>query len=480
MDIIQVKKPSLVNYSEALSRYFSKWWIRFLLVAFLFGLLLFLNDYETVLYGDAEAYWLLSVSFFKPFSKDGFALLNYDNPIRGYLFPATLLPAYAFCYFTHVPAAWVIKLMGAAWAGLLFGVLLPAFWQKLTGRTPRWSVISLALLLGFGYWSWGDYFSFSLTDFPAFALLLMALLALQRDRFWWWLAAGLALAAALNFRPIYLAAVPGVALLAFYRLYGLRAGRLRCAGSLVVGVALVLLPQFLINARNFNVNSPLVTGQLNKKTAIFKWHLAWGLRVSKLEACLMKPFGKSQLVVVADPAGERLLQELTGGAAFATEQQYATAVVRRPAAFAALFGRHLFQGLNIELPSPYLVRSNRKGILFSLVNYSVLFWGVVMLGRIRFRPPVLFQLLALVLVVVATLPLVMEPRFAMPLHLLLATAATLGASPPVWWRLLKKSRPIRLRLLVGYGIWMLGCLTLMTSLKATTHLQPVDYFTQSH
>lgn len=452
---------------------------RIIITATVFAILLFSNSRTNELFGDADEYWHLSTSFYKSFSHtEYFSFYNFHDPIRGYLFPLTLFPEYVFCYLTKFPPFIINKALGVFWATLLFAWVLPTFWQGLTGRLYRQSIFSFMLLLGFVAWSWGDYFAYPLTDFPALTLFLLALIWLRYKTAGAWLLAGVAFAAALNFRPIYLAAVPGTALLFLYELYQVRKAAVWRLLSFSLGIIPVCVPQFLINVHNFHSYSPLVLGRHEANTSLYQWHLALGMRVQKFESVIVSDPANIKLVVTSDPVGQQLLQKVTGGGAFESMQQYALSVIKHPIDFTTLFARHLFYNLDIRYPVPYLQKLDSKGVLFFIVNFSVIFFGIIMLKRMRFRSDVLFQLLALLLAVAAALPLVVEPRFIMPLHLLLAVAATFGATMGAWWRLLRSKSIVRGQLALAYCIWMLGCLIIGGIAESQTHIEKIGYFSQ--
>jgi hypothetical protein len=450
---------------------------RIFLVAILFAVFLFTNEYTDVLYWDSAGYWNLSKTFFKTFSRnEQFSFYNFHDPLRGYSFPLILLPGFLFTYLTKISPVWIIKSIGIFWATLLFAWVLPAFWQNLTGRAYRNSIISFVLMLGFVIWSWGDYFSFTLTDFPAFTFFLLALICLRLKGAAYWLFAGIAFALALNFRPVYAAAIPSIALLAIYQLYKFKMKRLLCALGFGAGLLLVLLPQILINIHNFNSYSPLVAGKYDKDTSLYQWHLAWGMRVQRFECALVEPANNNRVVIVEDIAGRQLLQKVTGGNSFNSFGQYVSSVVKYPLDFTVLFARHIFCGLDISYDSPYMLNLGKKGVLFSIVNFSFIFFGIIMLKRVRFNIAGLLQLSALLLVVCATLPLVVEPRFVMPLHLLLVVAAAFGADLRAWWRLLRDNSKIRYQLIGSYCILLLGCFIIEGMVNVQTVVGKIGYF----
>ena len=408
---------------------------------------------------DAAEYWELSLKF----TQHGqFSLLTFDEPLRGYLGPLLVLPARALCHFTGWSMLAGARVLGVGWAALLFGLAIPQLWAQATGRplaAGRWLVL---VVLGFIFWR--DYFNFTLSDMPALTLLLLGLAALGRPGWAWVGVGGLLLAAAINVRPIYIASVPGALWLVFGgRIAG--AVGLRAA-SLVAGVALVLLPQWLINQRHFHRATPLVLAQLPGGTPLFLKQLAWGTGFQRYESSLIPEIPRS--LVFADLGGQRALAGQPGRS-FGSYGQYLSFVWRQPGATAGRYLRHLFNGLDIHFPTPYPRRLHPPGqAALRLLNYGLLGLGTWLVGAAlrRFRrrkfgtgersvqaPAVLVALLLPCLLV---LPTLMECRFLLPLHLLLLTAVAAHWRPLAIWRGLKPGGQRLALLMLALG-WVWGC-----------------------
>ena len=338
---------------------------------------------------------------------------------------------------------------------LLFAVLIPALWRSLTRQRVSGGRWLLLVLLAFAFWR--DHFSFTTTDVPALALLLLALWAVGRAGGGWWLVAGLSLAAALNSRPVYLAAVLPVLLLAWG---GSRVLGARRAGwswlALLLGAGVVLGPQWLINRRHFASNSPLVLAQVSatEHVPLYLKQLTWGTRVLRYDTDLR------QRLIYADSAGLAVLRR-EGIREYTSYGQFLGIVLRHPLDYGWRYFRHLFNGLDVWQPAPYLLRAyGPEQPWLQLVNYSVLGMGLsVLLTRPApwLRGPRGGALLALLLPCLVAVPTAIECRFLLPLHLLLLTVAAFRFRP---WRWLDamRSRPVRvLPGLVVVGLWWGGC-----------------------
>jgi hypothetical protein len=426
---------------------------RLALTLLLYAICLPLSGYQPAdLRFDAGQYWELGLKFFR----DGhFSLLNYDEPLRGYLGPLLLQPGRLLTHLLHWPALYGARVLGVGWAALLLGLALPTTWQGLSGKAlsnKRW-----LLLLGLTFIFWRDYFNFPLSDVPALTLLLLGLAALRRSGWPWALAAGLCLAGATNLRPIYLAALPGVLLL--LALQRPRTGQLVALG---LGAALVLTPQFLINQHHFGQPTPLVLASPGPAARpLYLRQLLWGTTIQRFETSLIPAYPRT--LIFADSAGVRALAATPP---IVTYGQFLAFAGPQPLVVAGRSLRHLFNGLDLWFPSPYPRQLHPPGQLaLRLLNYGLLGGGAGLLlaagwRTVRRRPRAALAaptagLLALLLPVLLVLPTAMECRFLLPLHLLLLLGVAGLARPRQWWR---HSRPVW-RVMVVWALlgWVWSC-----------------------
>ena len=434
---------------------------RMLLVLALYAAYLPLSGYTINQYRfDAAQYWELSLKFTQ---HGGFSLLAFDEPLRGYLGPLLILPARLLCHFTGWSMLTGARVLGACWASVLFGLAIPQLWAQVTGRAlplGRW-----LLLLGLTFLFWRDYFNFTLSDMPALTLLLLGLVALGRPGWRWVLLAGILLAAAINIRPIYLASAPG-----WLWLLGQRVETNRnlsiCLTALVAGLALVLLPQALINQRNFQRPTPLVLAQPPGSQPLYLKQLAWGTQFQRYESSLIPEISRS--LVYADTAGQRALADVPGQR-FASYGHFATFVAQQPLSAAARFLRHLFNGLDIWFSTPYPTRLHPTGqAALRLINYVLLGLAVALIvagwryprrqqsGAASRWPQVAPVLLALLLPCALALPTLIECRFLLPLHLLILAGVAGYWQPVTDWQRLRS--PLRRLAVLGLALgWLWGC-----------------------
>lgn len=425
-------------------------------IALAYALYLFSTDYHN-LYYDAEDYWQLGHRFVQ---HGRFGLLNYDDALRGYAYPLVNFLCLAVRKVLNWPAVAVVKLLNAALAGLLFGVVGPRLWQASTGAAQLPTLARRLAWAALGFAFWRDYFNFSLSDFPAVLALGAGLWLVQRPRprIGAALLAGAALALAVNIRPIYLASVlPALALLWVAR-PARPTGAMRLA-ALLVGAGLVLAPQFLINRRHFNASTPLVLSQSHTLGIynLYLQKLKWGLLHEKYESSVGRELPTGQLLFL-DAEGAAVLRA-EGITEIDSPGQYLGLLARHPLPLAGIYARHLFAGLDISHPTPYLKRWNPSRAL-QLLNYALWFWAALVALRRRPTAREALVLAALLLPCLAVVPMSMEVRFLLPLHLLLLALVAFGQGPAWAWQGRRK-----LALLVVLGGCLVGCVGLSQRIK---------------
>ncbi|UOQ70401.1 hypothetical protein [Hymenobacter cellulosilyticus] len=439
------------------------WWLTggiFLL----YCLYLPFSGYSEMVY-DALNYWTLTERFFQA---GRFHPLAYDDALRGYLLPLLNLPAKAVAHFTGAAPLTLSRVMGAAYAAALFGWAGPALWLRLFPQHRLGWVPRLAFA-GLGFLFWRDYFNFVLSDFPALLALVLSLwLVLGRGSWGTAVLAGACLTAASNIRPVYLLAAPAVVLLSLLRAADRRRRLLNLLG-LALGFALIAGPQLLLNLRHHQAPTPLVLSRdARLPTAnLYLAQLGWGLVIQKYETSLDPAF-PSPRMLYTDPAGQALLHRLAIRH-FTSYGSYLATVLREPLAFAGLYARHLFNGLDVQYPSLFVQRVAVRSSWLAGLHYSVWFGALVVavvgfrLGQLNTR--VLLTVAALALPCLAALPIATECRFLLPVQLLLYAVACFGGAQ---WRrdFTTVSWPRIALLAAGYLVFLGLCFRLSAHTQA--------------
>ncbi|UOQ51159.1 hypothetical protein [Hymenobacter cellulosivorans] len=426
-----MNEPETVDAPRCRSRPVG-WWLTggiFLL----YCLYLPFSGYSEMVY-DALGYWNLTERFFRG---GRFHLLAYDNALRGYLLPLLNLPAKAAVHFTGAAPLTLTRLMGAAYAAALFGWAGPGLWLRLFPQ-HRLGWLPRLAFAGLGFLFWRDYFNFVLSDFPALLALVLSLwLVLGRQGWTLAVLAGACLTAASNIRPVYLLAAPVVLVLGLLTASNHRHRLVNVLG-LLLGFALIAGPQLLLNLRHHHVATPLVLSRdARLPTAnLYLAQLGWGVVIQKYETSLDPSFPAPRMLYT-DAAGQALLRRLNIHH-FTGYGPYLATVLREPLAFAGLYGRHLFNGLDVQYPSLFVVQVAARSSGLAGLHYSVWFGALLVAGcgirRGAFSGRVLLTGVALLLPCLAALPLATECRFLLPLQLLLYAIACFGGAQwrPSW------------------------------------------------
>ena len=432
------------------------------LLLLLFGGYLPTTSYDK-LYFDTNQYWTLGRQYGKTGS---FELLSFGSPMRGYLFPLLLMPFAVIGPHINWEPIELMRPLGALMAAVLFGALGPGLWRAVAGPgTPAVSLGRRLLFGALGFALWRDYFNFSLTDFPALIMLATGLWALLAGKnAWAAVFAGMAFGASANTRPLYIASLPFVGLLALLpqpsainnekpSSPGGRRPAWGRLGAVVLGLALVLAPQAYLNLRNFGERTPWVLARdSHYPSGIYLQQLQWGLQYQKYETNVGHDYPRPQMFF-HDPQGAALFAG-TGLPRFTNTAQYLALARQHPGAIAAGWLRHVFNGLDIQYPSPYVLRVYVPTWPLAWLNYTVLLGGAAVLlsrwlgGRHRLRSWLV--LAALFTSCVGVLPVAIECRYLLPLHLLLLAAMALGAHPLRAWRTAGRGR--RAAWVVGYSV----------------------------
>ncbi|MDF7811149.1 hypothetical protein [Hymenobacter sp. YC55] len=440
---------------------------RFLVLLILIVYLVYLpfSGYARMYY-DAIDYWFISIYFHH---KGSISLLNYHNSLRGYLFPLLLFPFRVIQFYTNVPPIVFGRVLGAVSAALGFGWLAPALWQVVQNKTLVLSWVRRLAFAGLGFAFWRDYFNFTLSDFPALWVLGLGLLLLHRpQKLGWLVAAGACMAAAYNIRPSYSIAAPFF--LAIQLLTPAATSQRRLAGvaALVLGAALVMAPQWAINRHQFKQNTPVVLSYIKalKTNNLYREKMKWGLLHQKLETTLDRSY-PDQMMVFRDLAGEKLVRDehITW---FDSYADYFQLVLRHPLTFTGLYARRLFNGLDIQYPTPYIRQIYVSTLGLAWLNYTVWFGAGLVLLRAKFQTWTARQWLVLAVLLVPCLPMLpmsMECRFLLPLHLLLCAVLCFGW--PATWRPSTVSRRHLLTVGAAYVVFVALCFYASTAAQAT-------------
>jgi hypothetical protein len=372
-------------------------------------------------YYDSGLYWGLGESFTQA---GHFSLLNFNSPVRGYALPL----AYDGLRSLAASLAWsnssIVKLFNALVMSLIGSTLAPMLAER-TWATQRWGPIRRLALAALFLVFWSGWLNFPLSDFPALALAMAAIVACARsDRPGAMFLAGAAGGLALDVRAAYVLLLPvllGLAGLDWFnqRWEQERASALRrccCLALLLTGFAGASLPQSL-SAHRYHATWSFVPGA--------PLHMTFEYLNTGLENQLYDTYVGPELppqMFYADEAGMRLLLS-TRNHRITNLGQYVELTAGHPLASTGLLLRHLVNGLDVRYTTPYIEhveRGSRRwlrigGFLIVFLALLRLLWPAARrgLGPSKWRYPVALLLCSLTSVLTQV-----ETRYVLPFYVL--------------------------------------------------------------
>lgn len=372
-------------------------------------------------YYDAGVYWSLTDSFSRG---SAFSLLKFDSPLRGYVLPLVYDAMRGVGTLTGIGDSLLAQLANAFVFSLIATVLAPAL-ARLAWPQQRWGLARRLVLAALVLVFWRGYLTFPLSDFPALAAVLLALIAISRpDAPGWMLLAGLSAAAAINMRPAYLLLVPVLAALVALAWWQQRGAphpawsrRVLCAGLLLLGFVVVSLPQSLSAHRHHDTWS-FVPGAAAGLSSL---QFTEGLRMQRYETYVGLDQPSPRMVYV-DPSGSELLAKQDDGVV-RDAGEYLGVIASDPLTMAGVFGRHVVNGLDARYPTPYVEQLDTgdsrwmrlSGFLLVFLALARIAWPAARrgLGEARWRYPA-----ALLVCGATSIASAVETRFLLPAYLL--------------------------------------------------------------
>jgi hypothetical protein len=368
-------------------------------------------------YFDSGNYWALGGTFVK---RGSFSLLNFNSPLRGYTVPlidhGLRRLAQAFHWRDSMSAklfnALIFSLSSAILAPLLAEVCWPG---RCWGLRRRLALTALLLLF------WSGYLNFPLSDFPALAVVLLAIVAVSRaDQLGGVFVAGIATGIAIDMRPSYVLLAPVVLSLALWRWFEQRHdGVGRPTVRLVVmlaGFIVVSLPQSLASHRHFHTWSFIPGSAIHLESL----QLSEGLRVQRVSGYV--GMGHPPLMVYEDASGQKLLAKQKEHVVLDLHQYFGL-IADYPVTMAGVLSRHVINGLDQRYSTPYIEHLDSGSHRWlRLFGFLLVFLGLLRvlwpkarhsLGATRWRYPA-----ALLICCLTAVPSAMETRYMLPVYLL--------------------------------------------------------------
>jgi hypothetical protein len=378
-------------------------------------------------YYDSGEYWTLGATFIK---HGHFSLLNFNSLLRGYLLPLI----YRGLHDAAVALGWgdslSVKLFNALLFSLIGFVLAPRL-AELAWKDRRWSTQRRMMLVALLVVFWSGYLDFPLSDFPALALALFAVVTVSRPfAAGWMLLVGAATAAVIVIRPAYELLAPIVIVLAVWGwieqreqvTHPIRQCAL-CLGLLLAGFVAISLPQSLSAHRHLGTWSPVPGSASRLESAQFAEGLTLQLYGTYVGT------GNTPSMLYKDEAGVRLLREERENTELREiptlpiggPKKYLELIFKHPLAMGGVLGRHLINALDVRYSTPY-TEHLRTDWWLRVGGFLLVFLGLVRvlwprarrsLGPARWR-----YLLALLICNATSLPTAVETRYLLPTFIL--------------------------------------------------------------
>jgi hypothetical protein len=293
-----------------------------------------------------------------------------------------------------------------------------------------------------------------------------------------YLVCGLCFGLAANMRPAYmLAAIAAVVVAGLLPLRRWNWRRRGAAATLVlVGALVVSFPQMLINHHQRGTWSPA----LSKAKEITLLQLWQGMRAQKYETYVGPGAGYPRPdVFYLDPSTKHVVEDEHISPAthyyigftyieFPGYRRYVEMVIHHPTEMAGGYVRRLFNGLDVQYPTPYVRDLRDRSTLLSLLQYTLVFLAIARLavadsrralGRIQWVGVVLLLIPCATAVTGAV-----EPRFLLPLQTLIYMLVCFA--PATRASLLGGGAGRRVGLALSYVAFVLVCVTLSSATRA--------------
>lgn len=240
-------------------------------------------------------------------------------------------------------------------------------------------------------------------------------------------------------------------------------GVIGCA-CFMLGLGLGLGPQLYVNHHRFQRMSVLPPTDIDYGKNLYLWQLEEGLKMQRYETNIGHSYPDSS-VAFHDRVGTAILSSVAPSG-LKSYSDWLSLWKSSPHSLVALYGRHLFNGMDVVYPTAYLESPHERPFLMPIVNYALLF---LFLASIRDRlsivlrsPALLAVVGSLVLPVAAAVPTAVETRFFLPLHSLVYATLSFGGAASI-----VRARYATLGVFVRFVLFLLFCCAMSSATFST-------------
>jgi hypothetical protein len=439
------------------------------------------------IYNDGLGYYIYSAEFMV----DGkFALTNYHNDLRGYIWPLLVLPIRLIAQFTGRNHVAIFRVIFALLSAGFFGILTPKGVERIFKIKINFlqRLLFAACVLAL----WSPTFLQPLSDMLSFMLNLIGIYLIyyassEKKTFKKYLLiilSGMALASTSLIRPVYqFSLYLGIILLIILNLKKGSRKNIILIVPFIIGAIIIFAPQFIINVKHFGIYTPYAQAQntldgrlINQMSLGIVSSGSFGY-IGEQEIALRTILkGNLELIevmargpyqcFVSNTHGLTLLEKM-GGGRFESYGDYIIKFLKYPFDFIAVWMTHLFYGLDLNFPRIHYFEIKPAGVLYSFLNYTIIFFAAkALIVKGWFKEGGINKTISFIILIVPCLVALMvnmEERFMLPLHMIIYM---LLAFNPNIKEVFSKKIKINFGMILVYLIFIMLCFTLSAILLA--------------
>lgn len=370
--------------------------------------------------GDAYESWEVAKSYFDP----NYSFRSYVE-YRGFFTFLLFSLFYQISVFLNINDILTFRFFSSMLFAIMTTVSIPYLIGKMLDlKIDVWRKILFTLAV---FYFFRGYFLYPSNDYVAFFFLILAVNSVYKSDGKSILMYGLSgffIACAILSRSNYLISLPFILLWILLRFQEAKLKTFIIARNLFV---FCVLFAFMFVANNsINLSRDKTDGfYQSKPVGLVQWQLLNSLNWQKVEWNAGDPDYYGGLIFF-DVRGQTImdnegLNKEQGGISLS---HYVKLILKYPVDFFAIYARHFFSGLDIVYPAIYVTDLHQNRILFSFINYTLIFGALILLidrfiKSFSVERRKIFLLLTLTTPALAATPFVIEPRFFLPLLLTL-------------------------------------------------------------
>lgn len=435
------------------------------MIMFLYGAL----NLKVSFRGDAYETWEVAKSLFDP----KFAYRSFVE-YRGFMAFFLMSLIYNLSVWLGTNDILTFRFFSSLIFSIMTTVSLPFLFSRvLKTEISVWKKIFFS---GVVFYFYRDYFLHPSNDYLAFFFLVLSVNSMLKagsgSRLWI-LSMALLLAAAISCRLNYILALP--VMIVWLAADAMKTSRrwvdlFLNVGILILITGLLFVVEGLYKDYRNRTDGPLafnLRGLVNVQ-------LTYGLRYQRIEWGIGEAYQGP--LYFWDDQGQAIFdkENIVPEEKLLSLRKYAGLFFKYPFDFLVIYFRHFFNGLDMQYPAIYVSNIYGKRVLFSFLNYTLLFLSLkVIRSNLKnwlASAQSISTISMLMIPAASSIPFVIEPRFFLPMTISLFSLAVFGLQSGGLDISLLFKRQILSWSMLEYIFFILVCFTL----SSNTFLQAVD------